>query len=482
MDFDLWRRASGLFAEAAAREESERADFVHARAGGDAALTGLVERLLAADQAAAGDAFLERPAEAEPSSAPPAAIGRYRVAERLGRGGFGEVFRAFDPVLKREVAIKTCFAPDEDTRRRFAREAEIVARLEHPNISRVYDFGVENEVPYLVQELLAGEDLTVWIERRPRPELRRRAVWLRDAARGLAHAHARGVVHRDVKPGNVRLLPDDTVKVLDFGIAGRLDGERALGADRALLGTLAYMAPERLDAAASEETAGPEVDVFGWAAVAWEILAGRRRLRGESPLAQLYEAAAGARTALGEAASDCPQELTRIVERGLAADPQRRYRNAGELLAELEPVVARLFEAPAAPRRSGVARWALGAAAAAALLAGAAFLARRQERALPAPAAAPVAAASAGLLRIDARPWSAISSVVDDAGRAVALPADAATPLALRVEAGGYKVTLRGANGAARVCAVAVVAGEAASCAPEPQPIDVDRFLSEVLR
>jgi serine/threonine-protein kinase len=439
---------------------------------------------LRADRDADSEAFLAAPeaslAPGSEASPLPRSIGRYEIRERKGRGGFGEVYRAFDPVLKRDVAVKTCLGQDEDDRARFAREAETVARLEHPNISRVYDYGVEDGVPFLVQELLAGEDLTAWIERRPQPPVAKRAAWLLEAARGLAHAHAAGIAHRDVKPGNLRLLPDGGVKVFDFGIARARDS----GASE-LAGTVAYMAPERLRGG-GDELRG---DVFAWGAVAWEILAGRRRLRGESPLAQLYEVAREAPPPLAEACPDCPAELAAIVDRTLASDPALRPADAGELAAALGPVVARLADSSAtSPRRDSPgspasgASWSgkaiVGLAAMALVAAAAGVLITR--RAAPPPAL--TATAVTGRLEVDARPWAAVESILDSSSREVRLPESAVTPLALDLPPGDYRVRLRGAAGETRECAVRVEAGTPARCTVELSTVDVERFLDEVLR
>jgi serine/threonine-protein kinase len=482
----LWRRATALFAQAAEIDEPGRAAWLDEVAAQDAELLHAVEALLRADRQADSEAFLAAP---EASHAPgseaaplPRAIGRNEIRERRGRGGFGEVYRAFDPVLKRDVAVKTCLGQDEDDRARFAREAETVARLEHPNISRVYDYGVEGGVPFLVQELLAGEDLTASIDRRPQPPLAKRAAWLLEAARGLAHAHAAGIAHRDVKPGNLRLLPDGVVKVFDFGIARARDSG---GGE--LAGTVAYMAPERLRGG-GDELRG---DVFAWGAVAWEILAGRRRLRSESPLAQLFEVAREAPPPLAEVCPDCPAELAAIVDRALATDPALRPADAGQLAAELAPVVARLAgsaealpgpasASPPASVLSWSAKSVAGLAAAALLAAAVGILVTR--RAEPISPTIGGAAAITGRLEIDAQPWATVERVVDERSRVVDLPQGAVTPLALALPPGAYRVRLRGAAGEVRECAARVEAKRPSRCAAEISAVDVDRFLDEVLR
>jgi serine/threonine protein kinase len=171
-------------------------------------------------------------------------------------------------VLKRAVAIKTCLADDTIERARFVREAELAARLVHPNIVTIHDFGVDGETPYLVQELLPGEDLAQRLARGGEIPLAVKVRLLVEAATGLAHAHAAGVVHRDVKPGNLRVLPDGRLKILDFGIARELGAASMLTGDNRVVGTIAYMAPEQ----ARGELADARADVHAWGAVAYELL------------------------------------------------------------------------------------------------------------------------------------------------------------------------------------------------------------------
>jgi serine/threonine-protein kinase len=197
---------------------------------------------------------------------------------------------------------------------------------------------------------------------------------LLDVAAGLAHAHRAGVVHRDVKPGNLRLLPDGRVKILDFGIARDLGAATALTGDDRAVGTLAYMAPEQ----ARGQKPDARADVHAWGAVAFELLSGRRAVPGDSPAVLVYQLLEGKPPPLLEVAPETPEELAALVDRCLARDPAARPRDGGELLAALEPLAKRLvpsaeLAAPAAPwgtrpeaRRRGA--WLAGASAAAALV------------------------------------------------------------------------------------------------------------------
>lgn len=198
--------------------------------------------------------------------------GRYRLVERLGAGGMSVVWRAFDEVLGRPVAVKVLaarLAGDRAFRHRIRTEAQASARLLHPHITNVYDYGEQDSVPYVVMELVDGESLADRLRSGaalPWPE----AVTLgRQVAEALAAAHARGVVHRDVTPGNVMLTPVGA-KVVDFGISA-LVGEQDAGEDGALLGTPAYLAPERLDGGA----VSPASDVYALGLLLYRCLAGR---------------------------------------------------------------------------------------------------------------------------------------------------------------------------------------------------------------
>jgi len=146
-------------------------------------------------------------------------IGKYSIVGQIGTGGFGVVYEGRDPFLKRRVAIKTCSSDEPDIRDRFFREAEIAGNLQHRNIVTVHDFGVQDGIPFLVQEYLSGEDLDRLVARREALSPARRVEILAQAARGLEYAHSKGVIHRDIKPGNIRVTDEGLVKIMDFGIA-----------------------------------------------------------------------------------------------------------------------------------------------------------------------------------------------------------------------------------------------------------------------
>ena len=150
-------------------------------------------------------------------------IGKYEIAEQIGVGGFGAVFRGRDPFIKRTVAIKTCSVNDEEIKSRFFREAELAGNLHHRHITTIYDFGVENGIPYIVQEFLTGEDLDKQIKRGDSVPVVRKVEILMAIAEGLHYAHEAQIIHRDIKPANIRILEDGNVKIMDFGIAKSLE-------------------------------------------------------------------------------------------------------------------------------------------------------------------------------------------------------------------------------------------------------------------
>jgi serine/threonine-protein kinase len=167
-----------------------------------------------------------------------AKVGKYEIIEKVGVGGFGTVYRGRDPYIKRTVAIKTCQSDEDELRKRFFREAEFAGNLHHRNITTIYDFGLTDEgLPYIVQEFLTGEDLDRKIKRKDDLPLAWRVRVLADICDGLHYAHTSGIVHRDVKPSNIRILEDGTVKIMDFGIAKSMVTESTLTQTGITLGT-----------------------------------------------------------------------------------------------------------------------------------------------------------------------------------------------------------------------------------------------------
>ena len=258
--------------------------------------------------------------------------GRYRLVRRLGVGGMGEVWEADDSVLGRRVALKVLvqeLADDPRATRRFVREARATAKLTHPNVTRVYDFGQDGGLPYLVMELLEGDTLAERLAGGPLPpsEAARIGAAVADA---LDAAHSRGIIHRDIKPSNVLLTPAGEVKVMDFGIAAAAD-ETHSTTGSGLYGTAAYISPER----AAGQAATPAADLYSLGAVLYELLTGRPPFLGDSPVlvvrAHLHEPPRPVR----ELAAWVPARLADACEAALAKDPTQRPSSAAALAIRL---------------------------------------------------------------------------------------------------------------------------------------------------
>ena len=324
------------------------------------------------------------------------ASGRYRLGRPLGCGGMATVYLGHDSELDRPVAIKVLaenLAGDEAFRRRFLREARLAARLSHPNVVSVYDAGEEADGrPYIVMEHVDGETLAeVLSERGPLPA-DEAAMLAAQACRGLAHAHAAGLVHRDVKPQNLLLRRDGTLKVADFGIA-RAAEATALTQAGTVLGTAAYLSPEQ----ALGQEATPAADVYSLGAVLYELLTGRPPYELESLADLAAKQAEGAITPVGELAPAVPQRLEDAVMRSLARNPAYRPASANELARQLEATETETATAPLPrPRRDRRTLWIAiaGVLVLAAVLLGTA-LATRDSRGKPparprGPAVAPI--------------------------------------------------------------------------------------------
>jgi eukaryotic-like serine/threonine-protein kinase len=260
---------------------------------------------------------------------------RYSDPLRVGHGGMGEIFCAVDESLGRPVAIKVLserFAEDHSVRQRFMREALAAARLSgEPNTVTIFDVGEWNERPFIVMEHLPGGTLDDRIAREGPQPVDRVLRWLEQAAAALDHAHAHGIVHRDVKPGNLLLDRDGNVHVADFGIASAA-GMDSLTATGTILGTAGYLSPEQ----AQGQRATSASDLYGLGVVAFELLTGERPFRRESMTA---EAAAHANEPVPSASarrSGLPREVDLVFQKALAKRPQHRYSSARELVDALE--------------------------------------------------------------------------------------------------------------------------------------------------
>lgn len=265
-------------------------------------------------------------------------IGKYEVSEQIGVGGFGAVYRGRDPFIKRTVAIKTCQVNDDEIKHRFFREAELAGNLHHRHITTIYDFGVENGIPYIVQEFLTGEDLDKKIKRGEPLSVARKVEILMAIADGLAYAHNANIVHRDVKPANVRVLDDGTVKVMDFGIAKSLQTESNLTQTGITLGTSAYLAPEQIRG----EPIDRRTDIFSMGVLSYELLTYRKPFRGEHLSTVLYKILNDTPEPVESLAQDVPPALVAAVNRAISKSPAERYQTMEAYRQDLHAVFREL--------------------------------------------------------------------------------------------------------------------------------------------
>jgi serine/threonine protein kinase len=266
-------------------------------------------------------------------------IGKYEILDKIGTGGFAVVYKGYDPYIKRPVAIKVCYSREEETRERFKREAEIAGLLEHRNITTVFDAGVHEQTPYLVEEYLSGEDLAHLIRRQEPDTLERKLDYLLQIASGLGYAHSQGVIHRDIKPGNVRVLDNGRIKIMDFGTAKLANVESNLTQTGMTLGTVAYLSPERL----LGQPSGTNSDLFSYGVLAYEMLSFRRPFSGRNIPNLIDQVLNASPIPLQEAWPECPPALAEVVRRCLVKDPADRYSSCDQLQAELEAIRNEFF-------------------------------------------------------------------------------------------------------------------------------------------
>jgi serine/threonine protein kinase len=255
-------------------------------------------------------------------------IGKFFILEKIGQGAMGEVFRAHDTTLNRFVAIKTIaqnLAADPDLRKRFEREAQSAASLNHPNIVTVFDFGQEQNVVYMAMELLDGKDLRELIGTPAMSSLDDKLRVMDQVCDGLAFAHAKGVIHRDLKPGNIHITKSGQVKIVDFGLA-RLSGSDMTRSGM-IMGTPHYMSPEQVRG----EKVDARSDVFSLGALCYELFAGRKPFQAESMHAVMFRVLQQPPEPLAEIAPDVPAPLVAIIEKAMAKDPAERFQNASEM-------------------------------------------------------------------------------------------------------------------------------------------------------
>src|SRR6059036_3088988 len=287
-------------------------------------------------------------------------LNQYRITASIGAGGMGEVFRARDTRLNRDVAVKVLpkdFSVDADRLRRFEQESKTLAALNHPNILTVFDAGVQEGAPYLVSELLEGQTLREVLGSTATTALpvRKATEYALQIAHGLAAAHGKGIIHRDLKPENIFVTKDGRVKILDFGLAklkdpspalrapfplgGERDWVRGAAADPSsptlinstqpdmLLGTPAYMSPEQVRG----EPADHRADVFAFGCVLYEMVSGKRAFRRNTPVESMNAVLNDTLPELSTTDPKIPLALAHIVERCLEKQPDNRFHSAKDL-------------------------------------------------------------------------------------------------------------------------------------------------------
>src|SRR5580658_2257585 len=301
---------------------------------------------------------------------PGSKLGPYEIQCPLGAGGMGEVYRAKDTRLGREVALKILpesFACETDRLRRFEQEARAVAALNHPNILAIHDIGQHEGSPFLVSELLEGESLRAMLDRGALPQ-RKTIEYGVQIAHGLAAAHEKGIVHRDLKPENIFVTKDGRIKILDFGLA-KLAQKTGADTDEVTLtnaqhtalgvvmGTASYMAPEQVRG----ETADPRSDIFAFGAVLYEMLSGARAFRRDTAAETMTAVLKDDPPELSDAGRLVSSALERIVRRCLEKNPEQRFQSARDLSFALSALsgteTSALARAAAAPRRVPLLLW-----------------------------------------------------------------------------------------------------------------------------
>ena len=333
MQADLWKKVEALYQAALTQPPEERAAFLLQVCPDDHRLRGEVQSLL--DQQP--DSFLESaPVSAINALSTGARLGNFEIVDLLGRGGMGEVWRAHDARLKRDVAIKVLplgLSRDPDRIARFEREARVASVLNHPNIVAVYDIGRDNGTYWIATELVRGDTLRHAIEAGPMPAPKAIGIASQMAA-GLAAAHAAGLAHRDLKPDNIMVTREGHVKILDFGLAKQRrtapDSTTIdLTDEGVVLGTAGYMSPEQVRG----EAADSRSDLFSFGVVLHEMLSGKRAFSGGSSVEVMN---AILKEGPLELPASVPPALALIVRRCLEKEPERRFQSAVDLGFALE--------------------------------------------------------------------------------------------------------------------------------------------------
>ncbi len=259
-------------------------------------------------------------------------IGKYQIIDTIGKGGMGVVYKALDPRIERTVAIKTLsarFDPDPELRNRLLMEARSAGSLSHKNIVTIYEMDEADGIGYIAMEFLDGFEMKEHIAQRTPMSLEQKLRIMVEICEGLAHAHSKGVVHGDIKPGNIFLTRTGQVKILDFGLARMIEADAA---HRSLAGTPSYMSPEEVRGDAPDHRS----DIFSFGVVCYELLTHTKPFDADSDYAVTYKIIQSEPEALDKVVPDLPPELETVIAKALAKDPGARYQNIEDMLNELE--------------------------------------------------------------------------------------------------------------------------------------------------
>src|SRR3989454_917658 len=279
-------------------------------------------------------------------------VGKFELHELIGEGAMGAVWKAYDSVIRRYVALKLLSRAGRptDAQERFMREARAAGALQHPNIVTIYDLGESDDQLFIAMELVDGRDLSSLIALSEPLALERKLDIVIEVLQGLSYAHERGVIHRDVKPSNVRIASDGSVKIMDFGIA-RLQSADVTGSG-AIVGTPTYMAPEQITNGAIT----PATDIFAVGCLLYELLAYHKPFAGETVHGVLYQVLTTDPRPLRTMAPSIPASLERVVGKALNKVPEERYETARQMQSALFSIRAALSGATDTTERLSL-RW-----------------------------------------------------------------------------------------------------------------------------
>src|SRR5579871_4190658 len=352
---ERWQRVRGILDGAMELRAADRAAYLDRECASDPALRQEVEEYLSIE-GKLESSFLESPAAEHIRAASGTTVadtiltvgtrvGPYEVTALLGAGGMGEVYRARDTRLNREVALKflpASFSGDPERLQRFAQESRAAAALIHPNILSIFDIGDDRGTPYVVSELLEGETLRERLRNGPLSSTRKAIEYAQQVARGLAAAHEKGIVHRDLKPENLFITDDGRVKILDFGLAKFTRPELSESADAPtmqvateagmVMGTVGYMSPEQVRG----KPADARSDIFAFGAILYEILSGKRAFHGDSTADTMSAILKEDPPDLSETNRNISPALERIVRHCLEKNPAERFQSARDVAFNLE--------------------------------------------------------------------------------------------------------------------------------------------------